>query len=92
MLKAFILIEVKDGKTDDLISKLRREKTLGQIDRVIGTYELIAVLETWDMQTLSELVDLGVLHHEEVRRVEICVCEPSARASIERDSIAAEAA
>jgi DNA-binding Lrp family transcriptional regulator len=89
MLKAFILIETADGKARGLVKSLRNRNTLGQVDQVAGSYEVIAVLETEDMRTLSDLVDREVLHHEEVRRVEICIGEPPARAAAKHEEIEA---
>ncbi len=54
--KAYVLIETAVGKTRDVVAALRQVKGVSSVDVVTGPYDIIAVLETEDLNAVGELV------------------------------------
>ncbi|MBI2872972.1 MAG: Lrp/AsnC ligand binding domain-containing protein [Chloroflexi bacterium] len=59
--KAFVLIETAVGKTRDVVMALNRVKGVASVDVVTGPYDIIAVLEADDLNSVGDLVT-GKIH------------------------------
>ncbi|MCS7206401.1 MAG: Lrp/AsnC ligand binding domain-containing protein [Dehalococcoidia bacterium] len=56
MTKAYILIETAVGKTRDVVQALRTISGMRSVDAVTGPYDVIAVLEADDLNTIGQTV------------------------------------
>ena len=54
--KAFVLIETAVGTTNTVVNNLRLVEGVASVDAVVGPYDVIAVLEAQDVNTIGELV------------------------------------
>ncbi len=54
--KAFVLIETAVGTTNTVVNNLRAVEGVASVDAVVGPYDVIAVLEAQDVNTIGELV------------------------------------
>ena len=54
--KAFVLIETAVGTTNTVVNNLRSVEGVTSVDAVVGPYDVIAVLEAQDVNTIGELV------------------------------------
>ena len=54
--RAFILIETSVGKTQGVVAELRKVAEMQSVDAVTGPYDVIAVLEAPDLNTVGNLV------------------------------------
>ncbi len=54
--KAFILIETAVGKSREVIAALRGIESITSVDVVTGPYDIIAVLEAPDLNSVGSLV------------------------------------
>lgn len=54
--KAYVLIETGVGKTKDVVTALRALKGMKSVDAVTGPYDVIAVVEAADLNTIGELI------------------------------------
>ena len=59
--KAFILIETAVGKTRDVARALGEVENMESVDVVTGPYDVIAVIDAPDMNSIGDLVT-GQLH------------------------------
>ncbi len=59
--KAFVLIETAVGKTKEVVDALRVVKGVESVDPVTGPYDVIAVVEGADLNTIGDLVT-GRIH------------------------------
>ena len=54
--KAYVLIETAVGMTNNVVNNLRSVPGVTSVDAVVGPYDVIAVLEAEDANTIGELV------------------------------------
>ena len=54
--KAFVLIETSVGKTQEAFDKLSNVPELTSVDTVTGPYDIIAVVESKDLDTVGNIV------------------------------------
>ena len=54
--KAFVLIETAVGKTREVVEAMKSVSGVVSVDAVTGPYDIIAVLEADDLNTIGELV------------------------------------
>ena len=54
--KAYVLIETAVGMTNNVVNNLRSVPAVTSVDAVVGPYDVIAVLEAEDVNTIGELV------------------------------------
>lgn len=59
--KAFILIETAVGKSKEVIGSLQKLDGMKSVDMVTGPYDLIAVAELPDLNSVGELIT-GKIH------------------------------
>ena len=71
--KAFVLIEATMGKTKEVVTVLEKVEGVESVDAVTGPYDVIAVVEMPDMNTLGDLVTKRVHSVNGVARTVTCV-------------------
>ena len=59
--KAYVLIETAVGKTKDVLKSLQQMKGVREADAVTGEYDIVAVVEAEDLNSIGELVT-GNIH------------------------------
>ena len=59
--KAYVLIETGVGKTTDVLKILKKTAGIKSVDAVTGPYDIIAILEGDDLNTIASLVT-GKIH------------------------------
>ena len=71
--KAFVLIETAVGKTRDVVDGLKSVEGVTSVDAVTGPYDIIAVLEADDLNTIGEMVTSRVHSVGSVVRTVTCL-------------------
>ena len=71
--KAFILIETAVGKSRDVISTLRGLDGIISVDVVTGPYDIIAVLEASDLNSIGSLVTSRIHTIGGIQRTVTCL-------------------
>ena len=71
--KAFILIETAVGKSRDVISTLRGLDGIISVDVVTGPYDIIAVLEAPDLNSIGSLVTSRIHTIGGIQRTVTCL-------------------
>lgn len=71
--RAYVLIEVAVGKTGDVVTALRRLDGVMSVEAVTGPYDVIAVMEGKDINSVGDLVTRGVHALDGVSRTVTCV-------------------
>ncbi|MFP3951738.1 MAG: Lrp/AsnC ligand binding domain-containing protein [Candidatus Bathyarchaeia archaeon] len=66
--KAFILITASPGEREDVLQELKKLKGLREAHIVIGTYDIIARLETENYEVLNEHIKSKIRKMRGVRR------------------------
>ena len=59
--KAYVLIETAVGKTKGVLSSLQKVEGVREADAVTGEYDIVAVVEAEDLNSIGELVT-GNIH------------------------------
>ena len=59
--KAYVLIETAVGKTKDVLKYLGQVKGIREADAVTGEYDIVAVIEAENLNSIGELVT-GNIH------------------------------
>ena len=59
--KAYVLIETAVGKTKDVLKSLQGMKGVREVDAVTGEYDIVAVVEAENLNSIGELVT-GSIH------------------------------
>ena len=54
--RAYILIETSVGKTKDVVTQLRSHRGVRTADSVTGSFDVIAVVESEDLNAVGDLV------------------------------------
>jgi DNA-binding Lrp family transcriptional regulator len=54
--KAYVLIESAVGKTRDIVNRLAKVDGITLVDMVTGPYDIIAVVESDDLNSVGELI------------------------------------
>ncbi len=71
--KAFILIETAVGKTRDVANSLKAVGAMQSVDVVTGPYDVIAVVDAADINTMGTLVTEKIHTMSGVVRTVTCV-------------------
>ena len=71
--KAFILIETAVGKSRDVIGALQSLEGITSVDMVTGPYDIIAVLEAPDLNSIGAMVTGSVHTIGGVQRTVTCL-------------------
>ena len=71
--KAFILIETAVGKTREVVGALKRVEGLLSVDVVTGPYDIIAVVEAADLNSVGAVVTGNVHTITGIQRTVTCL-------------------
>ncbi len=71
--KAFVLIETAVGKTKEVVVTLKKMKGLKSVDTVTGPYDVIAVIETEDLNEIGDLITGKIHAVEGISRTVTCL-------------------
>ncbi len=71
--KAFVLIETAVGKTREVVEAMKTVKGVSSVDAVTGPYDIIAVLEADDLNTIGDMVTSKVHAVGSVVRTVTCL-------------------
>ena len=71
--KAYVPIEVAVGKTKDVITALQQVDGVMSVEAVTGPYDVIAVMEGKDINSVGDLVTKGVHSIDGVSRTVTCL-------------------
>jgi DNA-binding Lrp family transcriptional regulator len=71
--KAFVLIETAVGKTKEVIGILNKSEGVKSVDAVTGPYDIIAVLEAEDLNSIGSMVTNKVHPIPGVNRTVTCL-------------------
>ena len=73
MLRAYIFMETSIGTTPKIVDALRALQEVRSADRVTGPHDIIAVVETIDLQALGRLLEDRVHLLPGVQRTLTCL-------------------
>ena len=73
MVKAYVLIEMVAGHSQNLVNALRERQVVKDVDRVTGSYDVIAVLEDETINEISDIVATEIHSLSGVVRTTTCV-------------------
>lgn len=73
-VKAYILIEAEQGRTDDALRIIRGLPGVREADTVTGPFDLIALVEVEDINALGILVKNRFQSVTGVKRTVTCIC------------------
>jgi DNA-binding Lrp family transcriptional regulator len=77
VIQAYVLIEAEPTRVQDLIKELPNMELDGsvikQVHAVTGRYDLIAFVESPDLQSLGNCITTGIAGAVGVRRTETCL-------------------
>ncbi len=71
--KAYILIETRVGRAQEVLKALRATENVSTADIITGNYDVIALAEAGDMVALVDLVTGQVQNIDGVERTITCV-------------------
>ncbi len=74
--RAFILIETAVGKTRDVVTSLRQVKGMKTVEAVTGPYDVVAVIEAVDLNSVGETVTQNVHTVPGIVRTITCLVVP----------------
>ena len=71
--RAFILVTTSVGKTKNVVAALQGFKEVTSVDRVTGPYDIIAVVEASDLNSVGDVVMSRVRTVPGILRTETCL-------------------
>lgn len=71
--RAFVLIETAVGKTKGVFTSLQKLEGIKSVDAVTGPYDIIAVVEQEDLNTIGELVTSKIHPVSGITRTVTCL-------------------
>jgi DNA-binding Lrp family transcriptional regulator len=71
--KAYILIETEVGKVKEISVALRKLPCIKAVDTVTGPYDIIAVAEGVDLNSIGELITAGIHPIPDITRTVTCL-------------------
>jgi len=66
---AFLLLNVKPGREEEVLSSLRGIKEVKEAQRVYGVYDTVVKIETGSMEELKQVVNTRVKKMEHITSV-----------------------
>ena len=72
-VKAFVLIEVAVGKTKDVVGAIRKVEGVQSAEAVTGPYDVIAVIEKPDVNSIGDLVTRNIHSIGGIARTVTCL-------------------
>ena len=76
MIKAYVLIETTVGTSAKLLGGLKAIQEVRSISRVTGPHDIIALVETFDLEALGGFVEERIHTFPGVQRTITCVIVP----------------
>ena len=73
VVKAFVLIEVAVGKTEEVVTALQKVEGVKSVEAVTGPYDIIAVVEGPDVNAIGDLVTRNIHSVSGVARTVTCL-------------------
>lgn len=74
MVNAYILIEAEPGKIKEIADEVSKLKETKQACGVTGPYDVIAVVETEDIDKLGDLILKKIQKISGIRKTMSCLC------------------
>ena len=74
MLKSYVLIEMVEGQEAGLVEYLTARRSIREVRRVSGPYDVVAVVEAEDEASFKDIVDRDIHTRSGVVRTTCCVC------------------
>ncbi len=75
-IRAFVLIDTAVGKSNEIMTALRGFEEVMSADRVTGPHDVIAVIESLDLETVGDVVTSRVQRLPGVVRTLTCLATP----------------
>jgi DNA-binding Lrp family transcriptional regulator len=72
-VKAFVLIEATMGKTREVVTSLEKVEGVKSVEAVTGPYDVIAVIETSDVNAIGDLVTKHIHSVSGIARTVTCL-------------------
>ena len=76
-MKAFLEMNIAPGKIKNILRELRRISSIKEVSAVTGHCDIIAAIDTADMETFSKLLLEKIQSLDGVTRTETLVCVPA---------------
>ena len=74
MVRAYVLIEVSAGRSQELVSKLSALESVKSVARVTGPYDVIAEIASDSVESIVDVVELEIHSMQGVTRTTTCAC------------------
>ena len=71
--KAYVLIETAVGRSTDVCERLKRMDRVSAVDVVAGSYDIIAVVEAEDLNSVGDMVTRHIHTVEGITRTVTCM-------------------
>lgn len=68
MVTAFVLVNIRDRKTQDIAEELLTQEGVKEAHVVAGEYDMVAVVRVADNSTLSHLITECIAHIDGIER------------------------
>lgn len=77
MQKAYILIETTAGKGPEVVGQLEGIQGVEEVERVTGHFDVLAVLESTDLESLANTLESQIRCLPNIVRTTTCIVVPS---------------
>ena len=74
MVRAYVLIEVSAGRSQELVSVLSKLEGVRDVARVTGPYDVIAEIGSDSVESIVDIVELQIHSMPGVTRTTTCAC------------------
>ncbi len=74
MVRAYVLIEVSAGRSQELVSALSKLEGVRSVARVTGPYDVIAEVGADSVESIVDIVELEIHSMQGVTRTTTCAC------------------
>ncbi len=74
MVRAYVLIEVSAGRSQELVSALSKLEGVRSVARVTGPYDVIAEVGADSVESVVDIVELEIHSMQGVTRTTTCAC------------------
>jgi DNA-binding Lrp family transcriptional regulator len=72
-MKAYVLITVKPGTSENVVRAIKEIKDVVSVDSVWGRFDVIAVIEAPSLEKIGEIVYKVVAKHPEIIHTETAI-------------------
>ena len=73
MTRAYVLIESSVGKTRDIVKALKSAGGIKQVDMVTGPFDIIAIVEANDLNSVGDLITSNIHSVAGIVRTTTCL-------------------